>query len=83
VSSVEVGRELCVRRSARRDVPEDGEQVRKVVGVLEREDDATRRHGGAAKRGEKILGRTGRRSSAADGFYPVASYSRQLKLKRA
>ena len=24
--------ELCVRRSAHRDVPEDGEQVRKVVG---------------------------------------------------
>ena len=61
LDAVEVGRELRLRRSAQCDVPEHGEEGCKVGSVLEREDDGTRRHGGAAKRGERIRGRTGRR----------------------
>lgn len=36
---MQVGRELVLRRSARRDVPEDGEKGREVGGVLERGDE--------------------------------------------
>ena len=43
LDGVQVGRELVLRRSARRDVPEDGEKGREVGGVLERGDDGTRR----------------------------------------
>jgi hypothetical protein len=39
--AVHVGSEVGLRRGARRDVPEDGEQHRDVVGVLEREDERT------------------------------------------
>ncbi len=41
LDAVHVGRELVLRRGARRDVPQDGEHGREVGGVLERGDERT------------------------------------------
>ena len=41
LDAVEVGRELVLRRGARRDVPQDGENGREVGRVLERGDERT------------------------------------------